>query len=79
MPLIVHLGARWIPVVDESLWRKPESEERCSPSECTGIEVKIQGNLDARHIPTSHVERQNLTMRIRMRPVRAPKKALKEG
>jgi IS1 family transposase len=45
-----------------------ESEKRYSPAECIGCERKrIMGNPDEKHISTSYVERQNLTMRMHMR------------
>jgi IS1 family transposase len=45
-----------------------QEETRCSPAECIGCETKIiQGQPDEKHISTSYVERQNLTMRMRMR------------
>ena len=45
-----------------------QEEVRYSPAECLGCETKrIQGNPDMKHVSTSYVERQNLTMRMQMR------------
>jgi IS1 family transposase len=43
-------------------------EARYSPAKCTGIRTNVvSGEPEARHISTSYVERQNLSMRMGMR------------
>ncbi len=49
--------------------KSPESAKgRYSPADCTGIKKRqVEGDPDEKHISTSFIERQNLTMRMRMR------------
>jgi hypothetical protein len=45
-----------------------ENETRYSPATCIGCDMKVvSGNPDSKHVSTSFVERQNLSMRMSIR------------
>jgi IS1 family transposase len=50
------------------VYESSQAETRYSPAECVACErQRIMGNPDPKHISTSYVERQNLSMRMGMR------------
>jgi len=50
------------------MYESTQEETRYSPASCTGCKATtITGNPDLKHISTSYIERQNLTMRMGMR------------
>ena len=50
------------------MYESSQEETRYSPASCTGCKATtITGNPEFKHISTSYIERQNLTMRMGMR------------
>jgi IS1 family transposase len=68
--IVLSLGAQGVDFAQlvKIYAANPESETRYSPAQCIGCKaMPIFGNPDRAKISTSHVERQNLTMRMQMR------------
>jgi IS1 family transposase len=68
--VVLSLGAQGVEFTQlvKLYGANPESETRYSPAECIGCrKVPVFGNPDMSKVSTSHVERQNLTMRMQMR------------
>ena len=55
-------------VLEKIYGQTPEGQRRYSPPECIGtVKKRINGWPEKKHVSTSYVERQNLTMRMHMR------------
>ena len=68
--VVLSLGAQGVEFAQlvKMYASSPEGEIRYSPAECIGCKkIPVLGNPDMKKVSTSHVERQNLTMRMQMR------------
>ena len=68
--VVLSLGAQLVHFAQlvKTYAANPENERRYSPAECTGTKkVKIFGNPDMSKVCTSHIERQNLNVRMALR------------
>ena len=68
--IVLSLGAQGVDFAQlvKLYASNPESETRYSPAECIGCKkTPVFGNPDSAKVSTSHVERQNLTVRMQMR------------
>ncbi len=68
--IVLSLGAQGVDFAQlvKLYAANPESETRYSPAQCIGCKKSpVFGNPDMAKVSTSHVERQNLTMRMQMR------------
>lgn len=71
-PMAVELAFGWNRVdyatIEKQYRTSPEGQRRYSPPVCVGCKTKrVMGDPDPSLVGTSHVERQNLTMRMHMR------------
>lgn len=72
-PYVEAIESAFGPEVDYSILQKLygsplENETRYSPAKCVGVEVRhVSGSPERKHISTSYIERQNWTVRTKMR------------